>query len=129
MRRLWIVFAALLVVAAIASASAAAKPKPKPKAPLKPAALPKIVDLGSTNCIPCKMMVPVLEELKKEHKGKLTVVMIDVQKDPDAMGKYKARMIPTQVLFDSKGKEIARHTGFWAKDDIIAEFKKHGVKL
>ena len=125
MKRSWVVIAALLMVTSVALVAFAAKPKPKPK----PVALPKIVELGSTNCIPCKMMVPVLEQLKKEYKGKLLVEAIDVQKNPDAKGKYKVRMIPTQILFNGKRKEIARHLGYWPKDDIIAEFKKHGVKL
>jgi thioredoxin 1 len=127
MKRSWIVGIALLMVISVAVVALAAKSKPK-SAP-KPAALPKIVDLGSTQCIPCKMMVSVLEQLKTEYKGKLLVQFIDVEKDPDARGKYKVRMIPTQILFDCKGKEIARHLGFWAKEDIIAEFRKHGIKL
>ncbi len=119
----------ILILATLMLASAAIAAKPKPKAPPKPPALPKIVELGGENCLPCQMMKPVLEELKKEYKGKLTVLIIDMDKDPDASGKYKARMKPTQILFNSKGKEIARHIGFWPKKDILAEFKKHGVKL
>lgn len=109
----------------VAKSKCPTKPSPQPKR----MSLPKIVDLGSDMCIPCKMMVPVLDQLKKEYKGKLLVEFIDVGKNPAAKDKYRVRMIPTQILYDSKGKELFRHLGYWPKDDIIAEFKKHGIKL
>lgn len=113
----------------------AAGPEKKPesakpvKAADKPGMLPRIVDVGGENCIPCKLMIPVLEELRSEYKGKLTVTVIDQQKDPDAAKKYRVTTIPTQILYDTEGKEIARHFGFFAKDEIIATFEKHGIKL
>lgn len=97
--------------------------KPKAKA------LPMLVDLGADKCIPCKMMFPVLDSLKKEYKGKLTVKFIDVWKNPDAKKGYKINLIPTQILYNSKGKEIFRHEGYYPKDDIVKQFRKHGIKL
>ena len=127
-RRSWILIIGVLALACLATGTFGAKksaaPKPQPKV-----TLPKIVDVGAEKCIPCKMMVPVLEQLKKEYKGKLDVVFVDVWKYPNAGSKYKVKMIPTQILYDSKGKEISRHLGFWPKQDIIAEFGKHGIKL
>lgn len=121
----WI-FVALLTVSLLAGVSALAAKKPKP--PVKPP-LPRIVDLGSDKCIPCKMMVPVLDSLKKEFKGKLIVQFIDIEKTPEAKQKYRVRMIPTQILYNAKGKEITRHQGYWPKEDIITAFKKQGVDL
>ncbi|KPK50933.1 MAG: thioredoxin, partial [Thiotrichales bacterium SG8_50] len=40
--------------------------------------LPRLVDLGADKCIPCKMMAPILAELRQEYKGKFDVVFIDV---------------------------------------------------
>lgn len=99
--------------------------------PAKAAAkkLPKLLDLGSTKCIPCKMMVPVLEELTKDYKGQLDVQFIDISRDPSAVGKYKVKTIPTQILFDAKGKEIWRHAGYIPKADILKAAKKNGIKL
>ena len=74
-------------------------------------ALPKLLDLGATKCIPCKMMAPVLEELKTEFAGRLEVEFIDVWKNPDAGKKYKIKLIPTQIFFDASGKERFRHEG------------------
>lgn len=114
----------LLVALAITSGYAANNGK-------KPAAkqLPKLLDLGATKCVPCKMMVPVLDELTKEYRGQLDVQFIDVWKDPDSAKKYKVQSIPTQIFFDAKGKEVFRHVGYYPKDDILKAFKDHGVKL
>jgi len=91
--------------------------------------VPKLVDLGASKCIPCKMMAPILEELKREYAGKLDVVFIDVWKNGKAIGEYKIRSIPTQIFYDSTGKERFRHEGFFSKEDILAKWKELGVSL
>lgn len=91
--------------------------------------VPRLLDIGATKCIPCKMMVPVLEDLTKEYKGQLDVQFIDISKDPSAVGKYKVKTIPTQILFDAKGKEVWRHAGYIPKADILKAANKQGIKL
>lgn len=109
---------------------AAKKTTPQAKPAVNaPKTLPRLLDLGATKCIPCKMMVPVLDELTKEYKGKLKVEFIDVWKDESAAKKYKVQSIPTQILFDVKGKEVYRHVGYFPKADIVKAFKDHGIKL
>jgi len=88
--------------------------------------LPKLVDLGASKCIPCKMMAPILEELKKDFAGKLEVMFIDVWQNPDEGGKYKIRVIPTQIFYSSEGKELFRHEGFYSREDILAKWKELG---
>jgi thioredoxin 1 len=95
----------------------------------EPAKLPKLVDLGADKCIPCKMMAPVLKELKAEYAGRLDVEFIDVWKTPDAGKPYKIKLIPTQIFFDAAGKERFRHEGFIGKEDILAKWKELGVDL
>jgi thioredoxin 1 len=91
--------------------------------------LPRLVDLGADKCIPCKMMAPILEELKTKYNGKLQVDFIDVWKNPGEAPKYKISVIPTQIFYDSAGKELFRHEGFFAKEDILAKWKEFGVDL
>ncbi len=91
--------------------------------------IPKLVDLGADKCIPCKMMAPILEELKKDYADKLEVVFIDVWKNSDEGGKYKIRVIPTQIFYDPKGKELFRHEGYFAKEDILAKWKELGYEF
>jgi len=93
------------------------------------AGLPRLLDLGSVSCIPCKMMAPILEELKKEYAGRLQVEFVDVMANPDAAGPYKISLIPTQIFFDASGKERFRHEGFFSKADILAKWKELGVSL
>ena len=93
------------------------------------AKLPKLLDLGSTKCIPCKTMAPILEELKKEYAGKMSVEFIDVWENEAAGKDYNVEMIPTQIFYDASGKELFRHTGFFGKEDILAKWKELGVAL
>lgn len=91
--------------------------------------LPRLVDLGADKCIPCKMMAPILEELKEQYAGKMDVQFIDVWKNPDAGKLYGINLIPTQIFFDAQGKEQYRHEGFFGKEDILAKWKELGVDL
>jgi len=93
------------------------------------AKLPKLLDLGAGKCVPCKAMAPVLEELKKEYAGRMKVEFIDVWQNEDAGKQYGVDMIPTQIFFDSNGKELFRHTGFFGKEDILAKWRELGVDL
>ncbi len=71
-----------------------------------------LVDLGATTCIPCKMMTPILEELKREYQGRAEVVFIDVHEKPEMAKPFAVMAIPTQVVYDRQGKELFRHVGF-----------------
>ena len=94
-----------------------------------PAALPRLVDLGADKCIPCKMMAPILEELKTAYAGQFEVEFLDVWKNPDAGKPYGIRSIPTQIFIDAGGKELFRHEGFFPKEDILAKWRELGVEL
>ena len=90
---------------------------------------PALVDVGAKQCIPCKMMAPVLDELGGEYAGRLRVEFIDVQVDPERATKLGVRGIPTQIFYDASGKERHRHVGYISKEDILATFKKLGIDL
>ena len=91
--------------------------------------LPRLVDLGASKCVPCKMMAPILAELKKEYAGRMLVEFIDVWQTPEAGKEYGVRMIPTQIFYKADGKELFRHEGFFAKEDILAKWKELKVEL
>ena len=94
-----------------------------------PAALPRLVDLGSNKCQSCLAMVPVLEELTSEYKGRMEVLFIDVWEKPDEAEQYGVMLIPTQVFFGPDGKELFRHEGFFSKEDILAKWKELGFRF
>lgn len=93
------------------------------------AGLPRLLDIGSRTCIPCKMMEPVLEELKKEYAGRMQVDFVDVaiKKNVAIARQHNVEIIPTQIFFDAKGKELWRHAGFIAKADILAKWAELGI--
>jgi len=92
-------------------------------------ALPRLVDLGTTNCQPCKMMIPVMEELRQKYRGKLQVDFINLSIDNAAAQRYNVRVIPLQIFFDASGKELFRHAGYWPTADIVNEWKQLGFNL
>ena len=91
--------------------------------------LPRIVDVGADKCVPCIMMAPILEELKKEYAGVLVVEFVDVWKNPQAGQQYGVRGIPTQIFYDAGGKELKRHLGFISKQGILDQFQQLGIPL
>ena len=88
-----------------------------------------MLDLGADSCIPCKMMAPILEELKHAYAETFKTEFVDVWQDPEPGRKYGIRVIPTQIFFDADGKELFRHEGFFSKEDILAKWKELGVDL
>jgi len=95
----------------------------------KPAALPRLLELGADKCIPCKMMAPILDELRAAYSGQLQVDFIDVWKEESAGETYSVRVIPLQIFFDAEGKELFRHEGFFPKEDILAKWKELGFEF
>ncbi len=89
---------------------------------------PTVIDLGARTCIPCKKMAPILESMSNEYRGKASVLFIDVHEDQAAAKRFKVQMIPTQIFFDAKGKEVKRHIGFMDKADILKELTTAGLK-
>ena len=89
---------------------------------------PTLAEFGWRTCIPCKEMKPILEELAVKYEGKLNVVIVEVYEQEELTSQYGIRSIPTQILFDSGGKEIMRHAGLWPKAEIITQLKKRGIE-
>lgn len=113
-------FLTLAVVLSTALRSVGAEPAPM---------LPRLLDLGATKCVPCKLMAPILDELGKDYAGQLTVVFIDVSEKREEGERYGVRIIPTQIFYDATGKERFRHEGFISKNDILAKWTELGVEL
>jgi len=87
-----------------------------------------LVDLGANACVPCKLMAPILEKLKKAYDGKAAIIVIDVWQNRDQAGRFGVQAIPTQIFFNEKGKEVYRHVGFMSEAAIIKQLKKMGVE-
>jgi thioredoxin 1 len=90
---------------------------------------PVLLEVGSRQCVPCKMMIPVLNELAEKYSAQFIVAFHDVWQDPSIGEKYGVSVIPTQLFFDKDGKELFRHEGFFPKEDILAKWKELGDVL
>jgi thioredoxin 1 len=88
------------------------------------------IELGSVNCIPCKAMQPILEEVRTKHGDQVKVVFHDVWTDEGKpfSSTFKVRVIPTQVFLDRDGKEYYRHEGYLPLEDVIAALERGGLK-
>jgi len=90
--------------------------------------LPKLLDFGRGVCIPCKKMAPVLQELSEEYKGRVMIEIIEIDREKELTRTNRIRLIPTQIFFDSKNKEVFRHEGFMDKEAIKKVFQQMGVQ-
>jgi len=88
--------------------------------------LPKLWDFFATWCPPCKQQAPIIEELTVEYKGKIEIVSIDTDKNPELAKKFQIQAIPTLIFLDPEGRELSRRVGFFPRDSIVARFKTHG---
>ena len=135
MKNLWKIVIILVLAASVATVIAVKKtnktmqPPEINQQPMETRTLPKMVDLGADKCIPCKMMAPILEEIKKDYAGTIDVEFIDVWKNPDKAKGYGISIKPTQIFYDASGKELFRHEGFFSKEDILNKWKEFGVEL
>ena len=90
--------------------------------------LPKLLDFGAGTCIPCKKMAPILKELSEEYKGRVVIKIIEVYQERELTQINRIRLIPTQIFFDAKNREVFRHEGFMDKERIKKIFEKMGVR-
>jgi thioredoxin 1 len=82
-----------------------------------------LVDFWAGWCMPCKMMVPILNEVAEEIGDSAKIAKLDVESNRGSSAKYGVRNIPTMVLFKN-GKEINRFVGAKTKSFLVSEINK-----
>jgi len=89
----------------------------------------KLLSFGAGWCLPCRMMEPVREALKREYGHVLEVLHYDVNKDEAMAMKYEIRLIPTLIFMDTEGQVLGRHEGYISKEGILAKWKQFGIDV
>jgi thioredoxin 1 len=87
---------------------------------------PVLVDFFAEWCGPCKVMAPILKDVKREIGNSASIVKVDVDKNPQAANEYQVRGVPTLVLFQN-GKPIWRQSGVVPKAGIVEIIKKYTI--
>jgi thioredoxin 1 len=82
-----------------------------------------LVDFWADWCMPCKLMVPVLNEVAEAADGKVTIAKLNVDESKATASKFKVRSIPTMILFRN-GKEVHRFVGVKTKDYLLKELDR-----
>lgn len=79
---------------------------------------PVLIDFFATWCGPCKMLGPVLKEVKDTLGDRISILKIDVDKNQQIAAQYQVRGVPTMILFQNS-KQLWRQSGVLNKEDII----------
>ena len=86
--------------------------------------LPVLVDLTAIWCGPCKMVDPIVAELASEWEGKVKVLKLDVDHNPNTPMQYRVMGVPT-LLFFRDGELKERLSGYKPKKHIISKFSPY----
>ena len=86
--------------------------------------IPVLVDFFADWCGPCKMLAPILKQVKEELNDKIKIIKIDVDKNQVLSTKFQVRGVPTMILFKN-GKQLWRQSGVLQKEQILNVVKSH----
>jgi len=87
---------------------------------------PVLVDFSAEWCGPCKMLAPILKDVKLEIGDAATIIKVDVDKNPQAASEYQIQGVPTLILFKN-GKPLWRQSGVVPKAGLVDIIKKFTV--
>ncbi|MEM8522008.1 thioredoxin [Flavobacterium sp. PL12] len=79
---------------------------------------PVLIDFFATWCGPCKMLGPILKEVKDSLGERISIIKVDVDKNQQIASKYQVRGVPTMILYQ-RGQQLWRQSGVLTKQEII----------
>lgn len=129
-KEIFVMFMAIVLFSACGKKDAVASSSAGSTASVTDSYQVTFLELGSVNCVPCKMMVPVMDKIRSNFAGKVRVMFIDVwTSEGKPYGEQLGiRAIPTQVILNVSNYEIHRHEGFWSYEEVVSYFESIGLK-
>ena len=85
---------------------------------------PVLIDFFADWCGPCKMLAPILKEVKEELGEGVKIIKIDVDKNQQLAAKYQVRGVPTMMIFKG-GEQKWRQSGVLQKDEIVQVIRSY----
>ncbi len=85
---------------------------------------PLLVDFSAEWCQPCKMMPPILKQVKQQLGDKVKIIKVDVDKNQAVAQKYMIQNVPTLMIFKN-GQTVFRQAGVLQANQITQELNKH----
>jgi thioredoxin 1 len=83
-------------------------------------AIPVVVDFHAAWCGPCKAMAPVIKEVASEVEGRARIIKVDIDRNPEAAGRYGVNAVPTIIIFKN-GQSVWRHAGMIDKHNLVKQ--------
>lgn len=81
--------------------------------------VPVLVDFKADWCGPCKVMAPILKQVKQSFKDQIKIIKIDIDQTPKVAQNYNVKGVPTLILF-KKGKSVWRQSGVLQSNQLIS---------
>lgn len=88
--------------------------------------IPVVVDFHATWCMPCKLLGPALEKLADEYPGRLRIVKVDVDQEPELAGRYDIHGVPA-LLFFHRGTVVDSAVGLLPLPTLRAKLDRHAA--
>jgi hypothetical protein len=91
--------------------------------------LPRLLVFSRDNCLPCQIMAPWVDELRRRHGTAVDVSSINLDREDNlALGRsHEVRSVPTQIYLDAKGRELRRHEGLATERDMEGILSRLGL--
>jgi len=124
-----VVIAASVIAVPLVLKSSRAASTPGIQTPQAAKGLPRFVELGTTTCAPCRVMLGVMAELEQKYPGAMVIEFVNVHEQPALADRYGVQVIPSQIFYSPDDRELFRHVGVFKAEEIVAKWVELGFPM